>query len=38
VVSHLSPELPVACFSTKGALKSEQTNLLVALMQVRTSK
>ncbi len=37
VVSHVSPELPVACPSTKGALKSELTNLLVGLMQVRIS-
>jgi hypothetical protein len=29
MVSHVSPELPVACPSTKGAPKSEQTNLLV---------
>jgi hypothetical protein len=38
VVSHVSPELPVVYLSTKGALESEQTNLLVALMQVRISK
>jgi hypothetical protein len=29
VVSRVSPELPVACPSTKGALESELTNLLV---------
>jgi hypothetical protein len=29
VVSHVSSELPVACLSTKGALESELTNLLV---------
>jgi len=29
VVSHVSPELPVVCPSTKGALESELTNLLV---------
>jgi hypothetical protein len=34
VVSLVSPELPVACPSTKGALKGEVTNLLVGLMQV----
>jgi hypothetical protein len=38
VVSHVSPKLPMACFSTKGAPKSELTNLLVSLMQVRVSK
>jgi len=38
VVSHVSLELPVACPSTKGAPKSELTNLLVGLMQVRVSK
>jgi hypothetical protein len=32
VVSHVSPEFPVACLSAKGALKSELTNLLVGLM------
>jgi len=35
VVSHVSPELPVACPSTKGVQESELTNLLVGLMQVR---
>jgi len=34
VVSLVSPELPVACPSTKGASKSELTNILVGLMQV----
>jgi len=29
VVSQVSPELPVACPSTKVALESELTNLLV---------
>jgi hypothetical protein len=38
VVSLVSPELPVACFSTRGAPKSELTNLLVSLMQVRVNK
>jgi hypothetical protein len=37
-MSLVSPELPVACPSTKGVLESEQTNLLVGLMQVRVSK
>ncbi len=30
MVSHVSPELPMACPSTKGAPKSELTNLLVS--------
>jgi hypothetical protein len=34
VVSLVSPELPLACLSTKGVLKCELTNLLVGLMQV----
>jgi hypothetical protein len=34
VVSLMSPELPMACCSTKGVPKSELTNLLVGLMQV----
>ncbi len=34
VVSQMSPKLPVACPSTKGALECELTNLLVSLMQV----
>jgi hypothetical protein len=33
----LDSELPTACFSTKGAPKSELTNLLIGLMQVRVS-
>jgi len=32
VVSHVSPELPVAYPSTKGAQESDLTNLLVDLM------
>jgi hypothetical protein len=35
VVSLVSPESPVVCPSTKGAPKSEQTNLLVGWMQIR---
>jgi hypothetical protein len=38
MVNHVSPELPVACPSTKGVLENELTNLLVGLMQVRVSK
>jgi hypothetical protein len=38
VVSQVSLKLPVACPSTKGALESELTNLLVGLMQVRVSE
>jgi hypothetical protein len=38
VVNQMSPELPVACPSTKGALECELTNLLVALMQVQVSE
>jgi len=34
VVSLVSLGLPMACPSTKGAPKSELTNLLVGLMQV----
>jgi hypothetical protein len=34
VVSQVSPELPVACPSTKGAPECELTNKLVGLMQV----
>jgi len=34
----VSPELPVACPSTKGAPECELTNLLVGLMQVRVSE
>jgi hypothetical protein len=37
VVSLVSPELLVVCPSTKGALESVLTNLLVDLMQVRVS-
>jgi len=37
VVNLVSPELPVACPNTKGALKSEVINLLVSLMQVRVN-
>jgi len=32
VVNHVSPKLPVVCPSTKGAPKSDLTNLLVGLM------
>jgi len=38
VVSQVSPELPMACLSTKGVPKNELTNLLVGLMQVRVSE
>jgi hypothetical protein len=38
VVSQMSPVLPVACPSTKGAPECELTNLLVGLMQVRISE
>jgi len=38
VISHVSPKLPVVCPSIKGVPKSELTNLLVGLMQVRVSK
>jgi hypothetical protein len=38
VVSQVSPGLPVASPSTKSAPKSELTNLLVGLMQVRVSE
>ncbi len=37
VMSFVSLELLVACLSTKGAPKSELTNLLVGLMQVQVS-
>ncbi len=37
-MNNVSLELPVACPSTKGALESELTNLLVGLMQVRINK
>jgi hypothetical protein len=35
MVSLVSPKLPMACPSTKGALENELTNLLVGLMQIR---
>jgi len=38
VVSQVSSELPVAYPNTKGAPKSELTNLMVGLMQVRINK
>jgi hypothetical protein len=38
MVSQVSPELPVACLSTKGAPECELINLLVGLMQVRVSE
>ncbi len=38
VMSQVSPKLPVACLSTKGALECELTNLLVGLMQVQVSE
>ncbi len=34
VLSLVSPESPVACPSTKGALENELTNLLVGWMQI----
>jgi len=37
MVSLVSPELPVACPSTKGASEIVLTNLLVGLMDVRVS-
>jgi hypothetical protein len=37
MMSFVSPELPVACLSTKSVLESELTNLLIGLMQVRVS-
>ncbi len=37
VVNLVSPELLVACPSTKGAPECELTNLLVSLMQVRVN-
>jgi hypothetical protein len=33
----MSPELPVVCLSTKGALEIVLTNLLVCLVQVQVS-
>ncbi len=38
MVNFVSPGLPVACPSTKGAPKSELTNLLVGRIQVRVSE
>jgi hypothetical protein len=38
MVSQMSPELPVACPSTKGVLECELTNLLVGLMQVQVNE
>jgi hypothetical protein len=38
VVSLVSPELPVACLSTKGAAEGELTNLLIGWMQVQVSR
>jgi hypothetical protein len=38
VTSQVSPELPVACPSTKGAPECELTNLLVGFMQVRVNE
>jgi hypothetical protein len=37
MVSLVSLELPVACPSTKGAIESDLTNLLVGLMQIQVS-
>jgi hypothetical protein len=37
VVSLVSPESPVVCPNTKGALESELTNLLVGWMQIRVN-
>jgi hypothetical protein len=37
VVSLVNPESPMACPSTKGALKNGLTNLLVGWMQIRVS-
>jgi hypothetical protein len=37
VVSLVSPELPVACPSTKGVPECELTNLLISLMHVQVS-
>jgi hypothetical protein len=37
MVNLVSPKLPVACFSIKGAPESDLTNLLVDLMQVQVS-
>jgi hypothetical protein len=37
VVNLMSPESPVLCPSTKGALESELTNLLVGWMQIQVN-
>jgi hypothetical protein len=37
MVSLVNPKSPVACPSTKGALESEQINLLVGLMHIQVS-
>ncbi len=37
MVNHVNAELPMVGLSTKGALESELTNLLVDLLQVRIS-
>jgi hypothetical protein len=37
VVGLVSPELPMACPSTKGVPESDLTNWVVGLMQVRVS-
>jgi len=37
MVSLMSPELLMACPTTKGVPKRELTNLLIGLMQVRMS-
>jgi hypothetical protein len=38
MVTQVSPELPVARLTTKGALECDLTNLLLGLMQVRMSE
>jgi hypothetical protein len=38
VVSQMSPKLPMACPSIKGAPECELINLLVGLTQVRVSE
>jgi hypothetical protein len=38
MVNQVSPEVLVACPSTKGAPERELTNLLVGLMQVQVSE
>jgi hypothetical protein len=37
VVSLVSPKLPMACPSTKGASENDLTNLLVGWMQIQVS-